>query len=93
MLESLGEAEYKVVLPLLFEYVYTLLAPVHSITVTFPLLSIPLIPHTPNTLSQGGSGTASQLDRLTPEPLFTNVSLDIFGPWSIMKRHTRGGSA
>ncbi|XP_035984516.1 uncharacterized protein LOC118558168 [Fundulus heteroclitus] len=32
-------------------------------------------------------------DRLTPEPPFTNVGLDIFGPWTISTRRTRGGSA
>lgn len=32
-------------------------------------------------------------DRLTPEPPFTTVGLDVFGPWTIMTRHTRGGSA
>ena len=32
-------------------------------------------------------------DRLTPEPPFTNVGLDVFGPWVIMTRRTRGGSA
>ena len=32
-------------------------------------------------------------DRLTPEPPFTNVGLDVFGPWAIMTRRTRGGSA
>ncbi|KAI7789378.1 hypothetical protein IRJ41_019889 [Triplophysa rosa] len=32
-------------------------------------------------------------DRLTPEPPFTTVGLDVFGPWSIMTRRTRGGCA
>ncbi|XP_063758693.1 uncharacterized protein LOC134877201 [Eleginops maclovinus] len=32
-------------------------------------------------------------DRLTPEPPFTTVGLDVFGPWSVMTRRTRGGSA
>ncbi|XP_036952753.1 uncharacterized protein LOC119018863 isoform X3 [Acanthopagrus latus] len=32
-------------------------------------------------------------DRLTPEPPFTSVGLDVFGPWPIMTRRTRGGSA
>ncbi|KAM4588914.1 uncharacterized protein PAE49_003301 [Odontesthes bonariensis] len=32
-------------------------------------------------------------DRLTPEPPFTHVGLDVFGPWAIMTRRTRGGSA
>ncbi|XP_024908570.1 uncharacterized protein LOC112486374 [Cynoglossus semilaevis] len=29
-------------------------------------------------------------DRLTPEPPFTTVGLDVFGPWSIMTCRTRG---
>lgn len=32
-------------------------------------------------------------DRLTSEPPFTHVGLDVFGPWSIVTRRTRGGSA
>ena len=32
-------------------------------------------------------------DRLTTEPPFTHVGLDVFGPWSITSRRTRGGSA
>lgn len=32
-------------------------------------------------------------DRLTPEPPFTSVGLDVFGPWTIMTRRTRGGGA
>lgn len=32
-------------------------------------------------------------DRLSPEPPFTTVGLDVFGPWSIMTRRTRGGYA
>ena len=32
-------------------------------------------------------------DRLSPEPPFTSDGLDIFGPWTIMTRRTRGGSA
>jgi len=32
-------------------------------------------------------------DRLIPEPPFTTVGLDVFGPWSIMTRQTRGGHA
>ena len=32
-------------------------------------------------------------DRLTTEPPFTTVGLDVFGPWSIMTRRTRGGCA
>lgn len=31
-------------------------------------------------------------DRLTPEPPFTTV-LDVFGPWSVVTRRTRGGHA
>ncbi|CAJ0956272.1 unnamed protein product [Ranitomeya imitator] len=29
------------------------------------------------------------LDRLSTEPPFTNVRLDVFGPWSVVARHTR----
>ena len=32
-------------------------------------------------------------DRLTPEPPFTSVGLDVFGPWSVVTRRTRGGAA
>lgn len=32
-------------------------------------------------------------DRLTTEPPFTRVGLDVFGPWNITTRRTRGGSA
>eukprot|EP00079_Xenopus_tropicalis_P024746 XP_012817710.2 PREDICTED: uncharacterized protein LOC100485864 [Xenopus tropicalis] len=32
-------------------------------------------------------------DRVTPEPPFTSVGIDIFGPWSVVTRRTRGGSA
>lgn len=32
-------------------------------------------------------------DRLAPDPPFTNVGLDVFGPWSVVARHTRGGHA
>lgn len=32
-------------------------------------------------------------DRLEPGPPFTNVRLDVFGPWNIVTRRTRGGSA
>lgn len=32
-------------------------------------------------------------DRLSPEPPFTTVGLDIFGPWTVTTRRTRGGSA
>lgn len=30
-------------------------------------------------------------DRLSTEPLFTNVGLNVFGPWSVLARYTRGG--
>ncbi|KAK0132197.1 hypothetical protein N1851_032987 [Merluccius polli] len=32
-------------------------------------------------------------DRLSTEPPFTNVGLDVFGPWIISTRRTRGGAA
>ncbi|XP_069140958.1 uncharacterized protein [Argopecten irradians] len=32
-------------------------------------------------------------DRLTPGPPFTAVGIDTFGPWSVVARKTRGGSA
>lgn len=32
-------------------------------------------------------------DRLSTEPHFTNVGIDVFGPWSVVTCHTRGGSA
>ncbi|XP_069129286.1 uncharacterized protein [Argopecten irradians] len=32
-------------------------------------------------------------DRLTPGPPFTAVGIDTFGPWSVVTRKTRGGSA
>ncbi|KAK7882975.1 hypothetical protein WMY93_029149 [Mugilogobius chulae] len=32
-------------------------------------------------------------DRLSMEPPFTNVGLDVFGPWSVEARRTRGGLA
>lgn len=32
-------------------------------------------------------------DRLCIEPLFTRVGLDVFGPWSVVSRRTRGGTA
>ncbi|XP_057699895.1 uncharacterized protein LOC130920590 [Corythoichthys intestinalis] len=32
-------------------------------------------------------------DRLTIEPPFTRVGLDVFGPWTVVTRKTRGGSA
>ncbi|XP_073435740.1 uncharacterized protein [Dendrobates tinctorius] len=32
-------------------------------------------------------------DRLSTEPPFTNVGLDVFGPWSVIARRTRGGHA
>lgn len=30
-------------------------------------------------------------DRLSTDPPFTNVGLDVFGPWSVSARRTRGG--
>ncbi len=33
------------------------------------------------------------IDRLTPSPPFTFVGLDVFGPWEVMARRTRGGQA
>ncbi len=33
------------------------------------------------------------MDRVTVDPPFTHVGLDVFGPWSIMSRRTRGRSA
>jgi hypothetical protein len=32
-------------------------------------------------------------DRLEPGPPFTNVGVDVFGPWEVLTRKTRGGSA
>ncbi|XP_073713971.1 uncharacterized protein [Misgurnus anguillicaudatus] len=32
-------------------------------------------------------------DKLSPMPPFTNVGLDVFGPWTVMTRRTRGGAA
>lgn len=32
-------------------------------------------------------------DRLTTDPPFTHVGLDVFGPWSVATRRTRGGAA
>ncbi|XP_069110180.1 uncharacterized protein [Argopecten irradians] len=32
-------------------------------------------------------------ERLTPGPPFTNVGVDVFGPWEIVTRKTRGGAA
>ena len=32
-------------------------------------------------------------DRLDPSPPFTNVGVDAFGPWAVVTRKTRGGSA
>ena len=32
-------------------------------------------------------------DRLCTEPPFTNIGLDVFGPWSVSSRRTRGGLA
>ncbi|XP_055997867.1 uncharacterized protein LOC130047266 [Ostrea edulis] len=33
------------------------------------------------------------VDRLTPGPPFSSVGLDVFGPWPVLTRKTRGGSA
>ncbi|XP_069109978.1 uncharacterized protein [Argopecten irradians] len=33
------------------------------------------------------------VDRVTPSPPFTFVGVDVFGPWTIVTRRTRGGSA
>lgn len=33
------------------------------------------------------------IDRLSTEPPFTHVGLDVFGPWSVSTRRTRGGYA
>lgn len=33
------------------------------------------------------------IDRLSPMPPFTSVGLDVFGPWTVTTRRTRGGSA
>lgn len=33
------------------------------------------------------------IDRLSTEPPFTNVGLDVFGPWTVVARRTRGGQA
>ncbi|XP_071944711.1 uncharacterized protein [Antedon mediterranea] len=33
------------------------------------------------------------LDRITPSPPFTSVGIDVFGPWNVTSRRTRGGSA
>nr|XP_020444354.1 uncharacterized protein LOC109953271 [Monopterus albus] len=32
-------------------------------------------------------------DRVTPEPPFTSVGMDVFGPWTVVTRRTRGGCA
>ncbi|XP_054915813.1 uncharacterized protein LOC129379188 [Poeciliopsis prolifica] len=32
-------------------------------------------------------------DRLSTEPPFSNIGLDVFGPWSVSARRTRGGHA
>ncbi len=32
-------------------------------------------------------------DNLSMEPPFTNIGLDVFGPWTIATRRTRGGAA
>lgn len=33
------------------------------------------------------------LDRLEPAPPFTNIGIDVFGPWTVTARRTRGGIA
>ena len=33
------------------------------------------------------------IERLTPAPPFTYVGLDVFGPWQVTTRKTRGGAA
>ena len=33
------------------------------------------------------------IDRLSPGPPFTSVGVDVFGPWPVVTRKTRGGSA
>lgn len=33
------------------------------------------------------------MDRVKVDPPFTHVGLDVFGPWNIISRRTRGGSA
>lgn len=32
-------------------------------------------------------------DRLSTDPTFTHVGLDVFGPWTVTSRKTRGGHA
>lgn len=32
-------------------------------------------------------------DKVNPEPPFTRVGVDVFGPWAVVTRCTRGGSA
>lgn len=32
-------------------------------------------------------------DRISMEPPFTNVGLDVFGPWNVSARRTHGGHA
>ena len=32
-------------------------------------------------------------ERVTPVPPFSNVGMDMFGPWTIATRRTRGGAA
>lgn len=32
-------------------------------------------------------------DRITPGPAFTSVGIDVFGPWEVCTRRTRGGAA
>ncbi len=33
------------------------------------------------------------IDHLSTEPPFTYVGLDVFGPWTVVARRTRGGQA
>ncbi len=33
------------------------------------------------------------IDRLSTEPPFTYIGLDVFGPWTVVARRTRGGQA
>ena len=32
-------------------------------------------------------------ERVTPAPPFSNVGMDVFGPWTVATRRTRGGAA
>ena len=38
-------------------------------------------------------GSAKRAPYLTPAPPFTYVGLDVFGPWQVVARRTRGGHA